>query len=421
MMRLFLLLSILLSVSSSYAREDEHNALTAAINSNDADRVLRAARDLYRQQRRQEREAASALVPVQKEQGVCVECENLLGLTDEVTKILNELGEAPEEVEQLAVVSSYVRTVHVSGEVGCEQMFDDRFTPEFSQPDLNSAVLIYSGEMNLDHLDYWKISRARMSDRLIVGDTYFLRGRGDDKNIFIRLDKNKEDPTLPPRVTIFRLENISADEKIYETKKKREAENPLPDIEDKSSSSWRPWWQKKGEYDGSYDLSPGPDTSLKFGPRLEMKDYLPNNITILDFRTKQNVSENFDLQVEGEVSSDRQEARFALQGRHGEGERVWLAVRPGGDYDVGMPYSFSFSEASIRGSIIANEDGAGASMVIDERDNSSTNARYFNQGGDSTYEVDHNRRIAAKTYMTFRVSKDTSEEKVWLMFRYALD
>lgn len=418
-MRLLVILTILLSLSSSYAQET-HSALASAIQANEPDRVIRIARDLLRQQRQQEREAASVLVPVEVEQGLCVECKNMLGLTDQVSEILTKLGEAPREVEQLAVVSSYVRKVDQDGNEECDQLVDEQWTQEFRQPDLDSAVIIYSGDLNLDRLEYWKISRGRLSNHLTIGDTFFLRGRGDDKDLFIRLDKNKENPDQPPRVTIFRLVNVPSEE-LYETKKEEhEARNPLPDI-DTSSSSWRPWWQKRGEYDGSFDLSLDEDTRLRLGPRVEMKDYLPKNITFLDFRSKHNLSENYDLNVEGEVSTDRQEARFTLAGRHGEGERVWIKVRPGGDYDVGVPYNFSFSDATIRGSLIANEDGAGASVVVRESDSGNTQARYFNQRGVSNFEVDHNRKLSQNTFMTFRLSKESGEEKVWLMFRYALD
>lgn len=397
------------------AQQRDLDDLVQAARENDASETFRAARDIIRERNRG---AGSVLMPTQVEQGVCVECQNLLSLTDQVQKILVEMNEAPQEVEELAVVSQYIRYISDTGQPDCLNYLDPKWSDEFRAPDLDSALVIYSGEFDLNRLESWRISGGSLPGDSNPGDTIFLRGRGDDKDLFIRVDQ-PSDIDAAPRVTVYRL--IFVPDDLAETPQQvRERDNPLPDL-DGAGTSWRPNWERDGAYDGSLDLSPSQTTRIHIGPILEMRDYLPRSLSILDFSTVQPLNEENNLEVRGEVSTRRQEARFAIVGRHGQGERVWLKVREDGRYEVGMPYTFKYDGVPIQGNLMANQNGAGASLSYRNNGITSTEARYFNQDGRSSYELDHRRKITEKATMTFRIAREDGKESAWLLFRYALD
>tara|TARA_R110000868_G_scaffold75979_10_gene218941 strand:- start:4471 stop:5721 length:1251 start_codon:yes stop_codon:yes gene_type:complete len=414
----YVFIFILIALSfSSFAQSNRRTVddLVYASFTNDPREAFRAARDMIRSG---ENSDAEVLTQTDLEQGYCVECKNILGLTNEVTSILSRLGEAPREVEQLVAVAQYIRHVDEQGNIRCFNYQDPDFASEFRAPDLDSAVVIFSGDIDFSHIDTWRMSGGRLPDGGRPGDTIFLRGRGDDKDVFVRLDLNTN-PELPPKVTLYKLTHVPAN--IVETANEaRDRDLNLPDIGN-NIQSWRPGWDRRGIYDGSLDLSSSSETSLRIGPRLEMKDYLPRNLSILDFRTRQPLTETTDLAVSGEVSARRREAKFSIMGTHEAGEKVWLKVRENGGYEVGLPYSIMYDNVPIEGGVIANQNGAGATLTYRNGRDVRTEARYFSDRGRSSYELDHRRKLTENSTITFRISRDEEGEKAWIMYRYDLD
>lgn len=411
-----LFISILVSFESfAQSHRRTIDDLVIADLTNDASEAFRAARDILRDSRNSD---ADVLVPIETEQGYCVECKNILGLTTEVEKILTSLGEAPREVEQLIAVSQYIRHIDDQGNIRCLNYQDPDFADEFRQPDLNSAVVIFSGDVDLSHIQSWRVSGGRLPDGGRPGDTVFLRGMGDDKDVFVRLDLNSN-PERPPKVTVYKLTHIPHDLAVG-AREARERDMNLPDIGN-NIQSWRPGWERRGTYDGSLELSSNETTSIRVGPRLEMKDYLPRNLSILDFRTRQPLTETTDLAVSGEVSARRREAKFSIMGAHEDGEKVWLKVRENGGYEVGLPYSIMYDNIPIEGGFIANQNGAGATLTYRNGSNTSTQARYFSDHGRSSYELDHRRKITENSTITFRISREDGKENAWLLYRYDFD
>lgn len=412
MKRIFIIL-IFLTSSASFAGNRTIDDLVIANDVGDAREALSAAADIIRRQRDN---SAQVLVPTEVEQGVCVECDHILEITSQVEAILKASGEAPQEVEELAVVSAYMRFVNSEGQPDCVNYQDQSWSDEFRQPDLDSAIVLFSGKFDLDRLRSWRVSGGELGGPGQPGDTVFLRGRGDDHDIFVRVDLALV-PGAAPRVTVYRLTDVRVD--LAETpREQRQRDDPLPDLG--TGPSWRPSWHEDGEYNGSLNLS-GETAQLRIGPVLEMKDYLPKKLTLVDFRSVQQLNEENNLEVTGELSTRRQEARFKIVGRHGEGEKLWLRVKDDGDYEVGLPYSVVMNGMPLRGGFIANDSGAGASVVISESSDSVTQARYFNSNGESSYEFDHRRKLSEKTTMTFRVTREDGKENAWLLFRYDLD
>lgn len=408
-------------VSAEAAKSDNpymKNVLSA-VKENDAQDAIRAAAKAIRYQKKNN----SAVLEVQQpEFGICVECDQLLELTNQVNAVLKKLGEAPEEVERLAVVSTYYHYVDKLGDPKCATYEDFNFTDEFRMPDLNDAIVIHTGEFNFDRVNYWQIKGVNLPGPAGYGDTVFLRGRGDDKDKFVRVDIPKDREQLP-RVTIYRLRNVR-EEMIETTKEEQDEKIKLPELgssEKKSKKSWRPSWKKDGDYDGSYSLSDTEQFKLHVGPKVRMKDYLPNQITLVDFKSKHDLTEESDLEVTGEISTRRREARFSLVGKKGKGEKAWLEVRDDGDYEVGMPYQISIADMPVKGGLLANDGGLGATMVLKETEGGITEARYFNERGKSTFSIDHHRKLNEITTMTLRVSEEEGKGQAWLMFNVNFD
>lgn len=413
-MKKLLIILIFLTSCNSFAGDRTIDDLVIANSLGDGREMLSAAADIVRRQRDN---AAHMLEPVDVEQGLCIECDQILELTSEVEDVLRASGEAPQEVEELAVVSAYLRYVNEAGQPDCVAYQDQSWSEEFRTADLDSAIVLFTGEFDLDRLRSWHITGGNFAGLGRPGDTVFLRGRGDDHNLFVRVDLATEYDGKP-KVTIYKLRNVRVD--LAETpNEKRDRDNPLPSLG--TAPSWRPGWQEDGVYNGSLSINPSEVTTLRIGPSLEMKDYLPKKLTLIEFKTVQQLNENNNLEVTGEVSTRRKEARFKVVGRHGEGEKLWLRVKDDGDYEVGLPYSVVVNGMPIRGGVIANDDGAGASLVINESGDSITEARYFNTRGVTSYELDYRKRLTKKTSMTFRISNENGDENAWLFLRYDLD
>lgn len=413
-MKILFIYLIFLTSYASLAGDRTIDDLVMANTVGDGREVLSAAADIIR---REDDNLAHVLVPTEVEQGLCIECDHMLELTSQVEAVLRASGEAPQEVEELAVVSAYLHYVNSQGQPDCVTYQDQSWSDEFRGVDLESAIVLFSGDFDLNRLRSWRVSGGAFAGPGRPGDTVFLRGRGDDHNLFVRVDLARE-PGAAPRVTVYKLQNVRVD--LAETpREKRERDNPLPDLG--SPPKWQPSWQEDGEYNGSLSISSVEGTRLRVGPVLEMKDYLPKKLTLVDFRSVQKLNEANNLEVTGEISTRRQEANFKIVGRHGEGEKLWLRVKEDGDYEVGLPYSVVMSGMPIRGGFIANDNGAGASVVIRETSDSSTEARYFNSRGVSSYEFDHRRKLTENTTMTFRVSREDGQENAWLLFRYDFD
>ncbi len=411
-----LLFTLFIMLSTNiYAQRRDADDLAIAAYTNDPRLALRAARDIIREN---DRMAERALAQAESDHGVCVNCEAVLTLTSQVESILSELGEAPQEVEQLVVVSQYLRFVDRDGNKRCHEITDDFWSNDFASVNPESAIMIHQGEMDLDRVLSWKISGSLMENGAKAGDTYFLRGRGDDKNIFIRLDF-PNGINGNPLVTTYRL--VDFDKDLPETaQEQRERRYDLPNITsvDTNPLAGIP---RNTVYNGGATIYQSETSTLNVGPALRIRNYLPDDISVLDFRTTQSLDADNDLQVSADVSARRTNARFSIVGTHGEGERLWMRVEPGANVQVGLPYTFLYDRVPVTGSVIATNDGVGGSLSYRNGSSARTEASVIRENGHTRYNLDHRRRVSENGTITFRVSNEDGENTSWLLYRYTLN
>lgn len=411
---LVLILFIFLSFNL-YAQRRDVDDLVFASFTNDPSEALRAARDIIRENGRR---SSDALAQTQPQHGICVNCEEILALTSNVQDILREQGLAPQEVEQLVVVSQYLRFVDNEGNQRCHEVVDEFWSNEFTLMDPENAIMIDRGELDLDRVLSWRISGRLMQNGARAGDTYFLRGRGDDKNIFIRLDF-PNGINGNPVVTTYKL--INFDENMAETAlEQRVRRYNLPDVTpvDENPLAGIP---RNNVIDAGASLYQSETSSLHLGPSIEIRNYLPRDVSLLDFRTTQSLNEDTNLQVSGEISARNTHARFSLVGTHGEGERVWIQAEAGENVQVGIPYTFSYDQVPITGSVIATSQGVGGSLSYRNNDTARTQASVIREEGRTRFNIDHRRRLSENSTIMFRVTNEDGRNTSWLLYRYALD
>ncbi len=414
-MKALIILFIFTICWSALAQRRDADDLAFAAFMQDPRESLRAARDIIREG---EQRADSAMQRTEVEHGICVDCEPVLAITGHVEDILVSLGEAPREVEDLIVVSQYMHYINDQGQPDCHEITDLSLNPEFANIEPEDAILIHSGEIDLDRVLSWRINGGILSNGARAGDSYFLRGRGDDKDIFIRLDF-PEGIHGNPSVSVYRL--IDFDENIEETAlRERERRINLPNVESPDSNPLA-GFPRNESLDGGTSLINSATTSLHVGPVVRFKNYLLRDISVLDFSSTQSIDEDTNLEISGEVTLKRRRARFSLVGTHGEGEQAWLQVDDRNDVRVGMPYQFSYDGAPVTGTVMASTNGYGGSLSYRNGSDSRTEASVFRDGNKTNYNLDHRRRINKKSTITFRVSNEDGQNVSWLLYRYDLD
>lgn len=398
---------------------------------------------------------------------VCVGCPNLLLLTEQVNKILQEQKKSlPKdtpasvfnEIDSLEGVFYFIQKENERGEVvagraGCEKLdfgYQGLF-PEKKKLNIDNHIMLFSEDVKFNN-----ISQIHFSEPGVIR-TYFLKGAPPHDDIVVKVVANGAKPAT---VSYYRHKEIIL---------RKKTKDKLVEEQTRITKALKLGEEKKPKATGT----PKDEFIVDYGVQTEEDSFIPKKVTLLGL-TSTTHFESATITAGTEISSDKQMAEvqikskdgkeflkaevdasarlkldarsdfdsFAISSqvvqRNGKGtaslqlrddknnELVGLSVDERGLAKVGVPMQFNVYDTGVLvdGRVVAGQDGSyGGTWVISDR---NTKTRYVDIGvrtskdsaglslGHSRKVFNEKSRISVK--FTHDEYKDRNTSAGWVQF-----
>ncbi|MFT6070339.1 MAG: hypothetical protein ACJAT2_003224 [Bacteriovoracaceae bacterium] len=300
-----------------------------------------------------------------EQSSVCVGCPNLLLLTEQVNKILQEQKKTlPKntpasvfnEIDSLEGMFYFVQNENKEGnlegsEAGCKR-YDYGFQGIFAKEkdlNLNNHVMLFTEEVNFKSIT--QIHLTKLGEK----KTYFLKGKAPNDDVVVKVVTNGRGPAT---VTYYRHKEIIIRKKAL-TKKEQFDQKAFPTKTFKSSGG-----EKKN---GAEEKTKAPEDELKFdyGVETEEDSFMPKKVTLLGLSGVSHF-ESTTLRAGTEISSDQQMAEVELSSKD---RKDFLKLDMDATSKVRLQSRSDFESFAVSSQLV-HKDGKGtASMQLrDDKD-----------------------------------------------------
>lgn len=336
-------------------------------------KAFKLLRDAYRSERKKNAQVYHKQKDVlDPYSGLCIECEKLTEFTNQVNAILAELPETNEhsqtQIAELMAHSAYTElTQENDHQARCFKQIQTGLTQEYKNIDADDALVIYRGEMDLTRVRSFSLFGDQTYKRSV-----FLRGKRPDADKLIRVDLN---PDEKPVVTLYQLQEDTSD--IYALQREKiKASLPSFAVDEKNredSASARENRAKEDFYTRAQKEHPEEVDPLAAQVSTFDMEYsssgLPKKITLLDFRDRSKLTENFEIESDIEISSDDQEMIVGLA-RTGKASMAQMKIEKEGD--VELAFDMNLPAGIVQSQFLIGDEGAGAQFNLNHSKNSRT-------------------------------------------------
>ncbi|EQC45462.1 hypothetical protein [Bacteriovorax sp. Seq25_V] len=291
---------------------------------------------------------------------VCVSCDDILVLTKNVNKIVQELGKDDPtshlilehgNLEALTVVTEAVNKA--TGNVNCSYEPNSRLSDEFTDIKTEDLELQFEKVTNLDYA--YAQYRFSNNKRII-----WLRGKGRDQRKVIKVTIY---PDGHSELSYYLLPVDSYNEKL-QVKKLGVADNlPNLDVDDHREAGLKELIHGKVDLSTGFTIDTSPDTfiKVKVGPSFNYEYFIPKDIKLLNVTSKAQLTEDYNLSGDIEVTAKGQKASVNLQNEKGrkllsaEIDKDDIKLGAGGELNINDEFSIdSLATYSIDGSYSIN-------------------------------------------------------------------
>lgn len=245
--------------------------------------------------------------------GLCVSCDDILALTNDINNILKNTPANGQNIEELALESANLEAVyeitkssHKKMKINCTRIDNDKITDEFSTFDQNKLILIAEKTA----MNKFRSAQFRSSREKVI----WLRGREKDSDKIVRVYLT---PSGEIQISYYRMENKPGHFPITYKKNSPKKDYHLPEM----NSSTKPRSAKEDESSGNYSLKYGDQWSTKDGEEsydvnlgldLEYASYLPKKLTLINIGTQTPLGDNITLASKTIVSDKEQSTQIVL-------------------------------------------------------------------------------------------------------------
>lgn len=279
----------------------------SAFAASDTEEMVEAIKVIYKHYREAKKTVESSAVKedLDSQMDICVECTDILQLTENINQIIDELADQTKsdvlkfEAGNLEAVRRYVEVIDENTwERSCEQRVNKTLNPEFANFDETALKLEFDAPLyqRFDSLQLRGVDGTR---------TVWLRGKDKDQLKFIKVQII---PGQPPHISIYSLPEEAYDDELKVVLEKPSTEEKKVSTKDNDQNEKEPEKDEKEVLDFQYEFQTGDEVdnfSIAIGPELEYKDYLPRHLTLLELKGETEVGEdfhaNFDIAVNDRV------------------------------------------------------------------------------------------------------------------------
>jgi hypothetical protein len=296
---------------------------------------------------------------IDRHSGLCIECESLTKFTEQINEILTQLPDTNDysetRISELMAHSAYTEFIDKkNSKTFCLEQFQTGLTQEYEDLNVDDALIIYQGEMDINRVNSLSLFGKERFKRSV-----FLRGKKQDTDKIIRVDLT---PNEKPIVTLYQLQEDTSGIFVYQ-RDKVNATLPGPSLKktDRSTSVAKPPIQP---------LKPSESSFEAFNMKYSSSDL---KVTIFDFRDRSKITENFEIESDIEISSDEQEMIFGLA-RSGKASMAEMRIEKDGE--IAMAFDMDLPTGVVQSQFLVSDKGAGAEFNLNHSKRSRSKFGY---------------------------------------------
>ncbi len=306
---------------------------------------------------------------------VCVGCPNLLLLTEQVNKILQEQkktlprgtpSSVYNEIDALEGLFYFTQAENRQGALngsagGCKKMdygFQGLF-PKNKNLDLNNHVMLFTEEVNFKNISQIHFTEAG------VKKTYYLKAKPPHQDVVVKVVTNGSGLAS---VSYYRHSEVVLRKKLL-TKKEQFDKIISPSKTIKSNAV-----VKKGKEN---TLVPEDELTVDYGIETEDDSFIPKKVTLIGLKGISHF-ESATLRAGTEVSSDKQMAEVELSSKD---RKDFLKLDVDATSTVRLQGRTDFDSFAISSQIVQRDGAATAAMQLrDDKNNELVGLSVNEQG-----------------------------------------
>jgi len=401
---------------------DKYNSIINSDNDN-----LRTFAKIARTLKRDVKSQAS-LYPIdtkaEMEMETCVECREILKLTNAVNEILEKTNEAKDpksatalELGNLKAIAALVEYVDENSNKDCYTFTNRDLSEEFTTIDKEELTLEFSQEI-LINFSSGQFYNAGDGSRVI-----WLRGVGKDLNKVVRVDIDKHNRKF---LTYYTLKKVDPDIKIE--KEKEVTDYGLPslgtDVKVKRPSMKD---RTSGKVDYTQKLEWASEDNKDYlkmtvGPDMKYKYYVPSYISLLSIHAENEFFDQYLVKSKLDINTKRQKGEVKIIDGN-DGQELFTVTAKPSRAELSVPYDFNvYDSYNVLGRVGLDTKGSqnfGASLR--DGDDELLNTQY-SRGSDGVEiinigtmkKVSKNGTLSLK--LEKRSSRDDSAESAWVNY-----
>jgi len=361
MQKLFLISIFLISSSFCLAQElvdkfDIEKNINTMVESETLKSALKTAhrvrKDLQKYEE-QQRRLTPTDTKANLDMELCVECNEILKITNEVNKVLAKLPEVKDsnstealELDNLIAVTTIAEYANKNSKANCFEFTDPTLSEEFSDFRNEEMTLQFSEEIDTFFIG------ARFYNQSKNTKTVWLRGSGKDLNKVVRIDIDKFNNR---RLSYYTLNKVDPNITVKKVKEKQDYNLPTLGVNrkvDAPTFKERTSGNLKLQQSIDWDSNDSNDyVRVVVGPEIKYKYYIPKDITVLKVEAENQVLEEFLIKSNVVVNDKSQEAQVSVVDLEDKKEVVRIKAK-GSDANVQVPYDQELLDVyKIRGKV----------------------------------------------------------------------
>lgn len=342
--------------------------------------------------------------------GLCIECESLTEFTNQINDVLTQLPQTNEHsqtrISELMAHSAYTELVDRNNVFEhCFKQSLTGMTEEYEDINVDDAVIIYSGEMDVKRVNSFSLFGKTRYKRSV-----FLRGKKPDADKLIRVDL---DPDKKPVVTLYQLQEDTSE--IYAFQRdKTNASLPSFEIDPPENEKKTP--EQEDFYSRTKKVPSKPVDPMASQINAFDMEYsssgFPKKVTLLDFRDRSKITQDFEAQSDIEISSEDQEMTFGLA-RTGKASMAEMRVEKEGD--VELAFDMNLPTGIVQSQFLIGDGGAGAEFNLNHSENSRTKISHTT--ADKRTSVEHSTDFGNRSRLALRFQRSNGRESGHLEYK----
>lgn len=357
------------------------------------------------------------------ESSPCINCEDILELSRSVAEVLEHMGdhlphEHQQKIQELVAVNIYTQRIDELNETGCHEARIFGLTDEIQKYDLDHAIVLHSQEIDLNHLVSF-----RMRGKSKQFQTIYLRGQGEDSDQLIRVDMR---PGLLPLVTLYQLE-ADAHPQVEHALQRDKVFASLPDLSAVDPPEILPPqprfdFEERASSDSPASKDEEEDENLRYFEYEADSHGLPKKMTLIEFSHESEISEDFKIKNDLEISTSDQELITEITDQRGR-QYARFILDKDAQVKAVVPLRLQAFDTPISGEIEVDEKGVTGYMNLGNSSTSKTRLGHTSSIGLTTLE--HTRQINSYSDLTLRLTQggrgSFEQQTITLNYRIVLD